>query len=68
VRAWSALRPPVTRLDAALDYCVFLFQLLWHGEAMALLTRHLDPDLLDQAQEAPEVLELVQRLKPATAK
>jgi hypothetical protein len=65
VGAWSALRPRTLRLDAALDYSLFLFQVLWHGEALAILTRYLDPKLLDKARGAPEVAEIVERLKPA---
>jgi hypothetical protein len=63
VKDWSRLRPRTLRLDAALDYSLFLFQVLWHGEGMAILTRHLSPDEVGRAQQAPEVRNLVAAIR-----
>jgi hypothetical protein len=61
---WARVVSPVVRLDIQLDQCLLMFEVLWHGEALAVLSRHADPDAIQEACEADSVVRLVQALKP----
>jgi hypothetical protein len=64
VRNWAKLVSPVVRLDAQLNECLLMFEVLWHGEALAILSRQADADDIEDACKAEDVTALVRRLKP----
>jgi hypothetical protein len=61
---WSQIRSVTDRLDAMLDSCLLLFEVLWHGEALAILSRHVDPDDVEAACQADDVQRIARRLRP----
>jgi len=64
VTNWARLVSPTVRLDAQLDACLLMFEVLWHGEALAILSRQADPDDIGGACKAEDVVALVRRLRP----
>jgi len=64
VNNWAKLVSPVVRLDTQLNECLLMFEVSWHGDGLAILSRHADPDDIENACEADDVTAIVRRLRP----
>lgn len=61
---WNRLPSPVVRLDVQLNECLLMFEVVWHGDGLVILSRQADRDDIESALEADDVVALTRRLQP----